>query len=392
MIWKYMRLDISKNDHTLSSPPKRHLRPEQTRSKGKLLIHGIAHDDFSSNDYLGYAWDEQLIAIGKEALDTYGTGSTGSRLLTGDQALFHELESAVADFKNKEASLLFNSGYQANLSILDTLTGAEDVIFADKLAHASLIDGARMSGAKLIRFAHNDAGHLRILLEKHRPQYQNAMIVTESVFSMDGDRAPLAELVDLKYTYECALLVDEAHATGLFGPTGAGWVEALGLSADVDLIMGTFGKALGSAGAYLACPQAVKDQFIQTCRGFIYTTALPPATVAVNLAAIRLVQSEAFRRTELIDRTVWLREALTQTGLTLLGDTHIIPIVVGDESDALRLSDRLKSHRFWILPIRYPTVPRGQARLRLSLTHRHTPEVLERLVDVMTQIYRDTQP
>ena len=349
MIWKYMRLDISKNDHTLSSPPKRHLRPEQTRSIGKLLIHGIAHDDFSSNDYLGYAWDEQLIAIGKEALDTYGTGSTGSRLLTGDQALFHELESAVADFKNKEASLLFNSGYQAN-------------------------------------------GHLRILLEKHRPQYQNAMIVTESVFSMDGDRAPLAELVDLKYTYECALLVDEAHATGLFGPTGAGWVEALGLSADVDLIMGTFGKALGSAGAYLACPQAVKDQFIQTCRGFIYTTALPPATVAVNLAAIRLVQSEAFRRTELIDRTVWLREALTQTGLTLLGDTHIIPIVVGDESDALRLSDRLKSHRFWILPIRYPTVPRGQARLRLSLTHRHTPEVLERLVDVMTQIYRDTQP
>jgi 8-amino-7-oxononanoate synthase len=323
----------------------------------------------------------------KQAIDEYGCGSAGSRLLSGDLCLHHELEEKTAAFKGKESALVFNSGYQANVGILSALVSKDDAVFSDRLNHASIIDGIHLSGAKLLRFRHNDPEHLAALLKKERPRYKQALIITETVFSMDGDIPPLAELVRLKHAFNAMLMVDEAHATGIFGRRGSGLVEREGLTEQVDLIMGTFSKALGGFGAYLAGSRMMTDYLINTCRGFIYSTALPPAVIAANIAALGLIEAEPFRRVELLKNADFIRNALQADGRVVRGCSQIIPVVLGDNERTVQAAAYLRDKGYWVLPIRPPTVPQQEARLRFSLTCDHSKSMLERLVHDLNNLF-----
>ena len=301
--------------------------------------------------------------------------------MTGDLELHHQLEEKVAAFKNKESALVFNSGYQANVGILSSLCGQGDVIFCDRLSHASLIDGALLSGARFLRFAHNDVEHLESLLKGHRPQFKKGLIITETIFSMDGDEAPLKGLVRLKEKYGCQLMVDEAHATGLFGARGAGVVEKEGLEDEVDLIMGTFGKALGGFGAYLAADGEVIEYLINTCRSFIYSTALPASVIASDLAALEVIGDEPLRRKKVLATAAYFRQGLKKHGFEVKGISQIVPVITGENAGAVAMARALQEKGYWVLPIRPPTVPEGQARLRFSVTVHHDEKLLRRLID-----------
>lgn len=364
----------------------RTLRPVSRRQAGKIYLNHKEYIDFSSNDYLGLSNHPKLKAAAKKAIDTFGSGSCASRLMSGSLELHHQLEEAVAKFKNKEAALVFNSGYQANIGIISSLFHKGDVIFSDRLNHASILDGIILSQARFFRFAHNDTGHLRELLEKERGKFKNALIVTESIFSMDGDRAPLKELVELKEKYNCLIMLDEAHATGIFGKTGAGLVCEEGLEEKVDLIMGTFSKALSSFGAYLASSRETIDYLINTCHAFIYSTALPPSVIAANLAAIGLIEDDSERRKILLENARYFRGELSKNGFEVKGSSQIVPLVIGDNFKTLKFAQELQEKGFWVLAIRPPTVPKGQSRLRFSLTFHHHKEILEKLIDEILRI------
>ncbi len=359
----------------------RKLRPAASRRDGKIYFGKKEYIDFSSNDYLGLSNHPKLKKAAQEALETYGAGSSGSRLLSGDLDICHKLEKAVAKFKGKEAALVFNSGYQANIGIVSALYGAGDCIFSDKLNHASIIDGLLLSGVKFFRFSHNDIGHLESLLIKERAKFKNAMIITETIFSMDGDRPDLKSLVSLKEKFDCRLMVDEAHATGIYGKNGSGVVEEEGLSDKVDLIMGTFSKALGSFGAYLAASGQMIDYMVNKCRSFIYSTALPPAIIAANLASIEVIKEEPHRRETLLKSAEYFRNALKAKGFETRGSSQIVPVIIGENHAALNLAEALQKKGYWVMPIRPPTVPKGEARLRFSITYGHGIATLERLVN-----------
>lgn len=338
--------------------------------------------DFSGNDYLGLAAHPGLKQAVKEAVDSFGVGSGASRLLSGDSEIFHQLEEKTARFKGKPAALVFNSGYQANIGIISALCRNNGVIFLDKLSHASIIDGGFLSGAKFFRFRHNDCEHLQELLNKHRRKFKTALIITESIFSMDGDKAFLADIAGLKEEYDCLFMVDEAHATGIFGSNGAGLVEELGLSCRIDIIMGTFSKALGSFGAYVACSKELKEYFINSARSFIYSTALPPAIIAASNAAIDIVRQEPWRGKVLLDNAKYFRDGLLARGADVRGDSQIVPYIIGDNRQALELSGKLLQKGYWVPAVRPPTVHIGQARVRFSVTSNHSREVLDKLVNI----------
>lgn len=344
----------------------------------------LAQYNFSSNDYLALSTHPKLKEAAQKAIADFGVGAGASRLMSGDSLLFHKLEEKVAAFKNKEAALVFNSGYQANTGIISALYQKGDCVFSDRLNHASILDGITLSQARFFRFRHNDAAHLRQLLEKERAKFKNALIVTESVFSMDGDKAPLKELVNLKEEFGCRLMVDEAHATGIFGEHGAGVVEEEGLAKEIDLIMGTFSKALASFGAYVAAPREIIDYLVNTARSFIYSTALPPAVIAVNSAALDLIESESWRRKTLLENAAYLRQELLKKGFKVKGESQIVPLVLGENIAALNFSQALQKKGYFVLPIRPPTVPKGEARLRFSLTVHHNKEILQKLVNDIT--------
>lgn len=357
------------------------LRPAERLGNGRirLLAEGSPSRpllDFSSNDYLGLAHDPRLIAAGKEALARYGAGSGAARLMSGDLEIHHQLEGAVAALKNKEAALLFGSGYMANTGIIPALVGRHDVIFSDRLNHASIYDGCRLSGASTIRFRHNDLTQLSELLAQKRGA-NKALIIVESIYSMDGDRCPLAELAALKNRYDCLLMVDEAHATGVYGDSGGGIIEEEGVSEHVDLAMGTFGKALGSYGAYVAASPKMISYLLNRARSFIFSTALPPAVVAASLAAIKILKEEPGLRQELLAKVRFFKDRLAQNGLKHLGDSQIVPIVIGEAGQALAAASRLQNLGLFVTAVRPPTVPEGSARLRLSITRDQTLADLE---------------
>ena len=277
------------------------LRPASLRKKGFIYFKDKKYNDFCSNDYLGFSGHPAIKKASIKVTKKLGTSSSASRLLSGDSDIYHELEKKVATFKKKESALILNSGYQLNVGVINALYGKQDVIFSDRLNHASIIDGIMLSGAKFFRFQHNDLDHLKSLLKNNRKNFKQALIITESVFSMDGDRAPISGLVKLKEEYNCKMMVDEAHATGIFGKNGSGIVEEENLSERIELIMGTFSKALGSFGAYLACSERVKKYLINTCRSFIYSTALPPSVIAANIKSLELVKNEPVRRKTLLE-------------------------------------------------------------------------------------------
>lgn len=364
----------------------RKLNPASLRLGGKIYFKNKEYVDFSSNDYLGLSGHPELRKAVIEAIDKFGVGACASRLLSGDLELFHELEAAVARFKGKDAALVFNSGYQANIGIISTLFTKNDCIFSDRLNHASIIDGILLSQAKIFRFQHNDCQHLELLLKKERGKFKNALIITESIFSMDGDRAPLKELVELKEKYNCQIMVDEAHATGVFGENGSGLVEEEGLSAEIDLIMGTFSKALAGFGAYLAASRTIVDYLVNTCRSFIYSTALPPALISCNLASLKLIKDEPQRRKTLLSLAKMSRDKLQEKGFCVKGASQIIPVILWDNLRALEFAKKIQEKGYWVMPVRPPTVPAGQARLRLSLNYYHNQETLDKLIDAISEI------
>ena len=364
----------------------RSLQPAARPRAGRVIIAGRECIDFSSNDYLGLSTHPDIASAARNAIDDCGVGAGASRLMSGDLAVCHDLEAATAAFKRKEAALVFNSGFQANLSIIPALVGRGDALFVDRLCHASIVDGAVLSRARLFRFRHNDCAHLESLLAKHRGAFGAALIVTESVFSMDGDLAPLEAIADAARRHNSMLMVDEAHATGVFGPEGRGVVSALSLEERVDVIMGTYSKALGGFGAYAASSRLVIRYLVNAARGFIYSTALPACIIASNLAAIRVCMSGGGRGAALLERAAAFREALRSQGWRVLGESQIVPVVVGDSREAMRLSDALLERGMRVMAVRPPTVPDGSARLRFSLSSAHSDNDLAAALEAMREL------
>lgn len=364
----------------------RTLRPARSRERG--FWHGPEFSlvDLSSNDYLSLSNHPALKRAAVQAVEDMGTGAGGSRLLSGDLSLHHQLETAVARFKGKPAALVFNSGYQANVGLIGALCHKGDAVFCDRLSHASLLDGARLSGARLFRFQHNDVDHLKSLLAKHASAYDQCLVVTESVFSMDGDLAPLKAMAELKASASFTWLVDEAHATGVFGETGSGCVMQQGVTEAVDLVMGTFSKALGSFGAYVACSESVKAWLINSCRSFIYSTALPPSVIGANLAALDRVIEEPVRREQVLANAADLRGRLRAQGWDLCGESQIVPVIAGTSEQAVMMSQALEAGGFRAAAVRPPTVPEGRARVRMSLCYDHDQKVVDRLVSVFDSL------
>lgn len=352
--------------------------------------------NFSSNDYLGLANEPALKEAAQSALAAYGTGSGASRLICGSIAIHHELDDALAQFKGTEAALSFSSGYATALGTICALLEKDDIIVIDKLVHASIVDAARLSGAKLRVFDHNDPESLEKILkwadsraEGSTAKRPRVLVVTESVFSMDGDLAPLRELVDLKNKYGAWLMVDEAHATGLFGEKRRGLAEAFELPETIDIQMGTLGKALGSAGGYICGSRMLIDFLINRARSFIFSTAPTPAAAAAAKAGVEWVQSPEgeHRRNLLWARVDDVKNILTSDRWNLpVVRSAILPIMVGEESKAVGLATALRERGVFIPAIRYPTVARGEARLRLTVTATHSLEDVEKLRRVLAEI------
>lgn len=364
----------------------RTLKPIDSRGAGTLRRDNRELIDFSCNDYLGLANHPSVKRALQEAVEEFGASSCASRLLSGDLTIHHTLEEKVASLSGKRSALVFSSGYQANIGIISTLVGKGDAVFSDKLNHASIVDGIGLSGARCFRFRHNDLDHLEMLLRKHSPQYQRRLIVTETIFSMEGDRSPINQIADLKDKYGGLLMVDEAHATGVYGPSGGGIVAQEKLSERVELIMGTFSKALGGFGAYVAGSRQIVDFLVNACRSFIYSTALPPAIAAANLAALETMEKEPFRRTVLCENATWFRDALIARGYDVRGSSQIVPLVVGSADRAMAAGKALEEQGFWVLPIRPPTVPAGESRLRFSLTYDHSRQQLSDLIEHIDKV------
>ena len=346
---------------------RRELRRVDSPQSTRIQINGRDLLNFSSNDYLGLANHPALKEAAIKAVEKFGVGSGASRLICGSLAPHHELEETLATFKGTNAALTFSSGYAAAIGTICALVDKDDVIIIDKLVHASIVDAARLSGAKIRVFKHNDLANLEEILQATAKTKSRCLIVTESVFSMDGDLAPLKELAALKEKYGAWLMVDEAHATGLFGKSRSGLGEGLNL----DIQMGTLGKALGSSGGYISGSRTLIDYLVNRARSFIFSTAPIPAAAAAATAAIRFVQSvEGKTRCELLWKNIAAFEG---------AKSAIIPIMIGDETKAVETATELRKQGIFIPAIRYPTVARGQARLRLTLTASHTEKDIKTL-------------
>lgn len=346
-----------------------------------------------SNNYLGLADHPVLKEAAIKAVEKYGVGSGASRLVSGTMALHEHLEEQIASFKGTERALLFNSGYAANTGVIPALAHKGDIIFCDKLNHASIVDGCLLSRAQLVRYPHNDMACLRRRLEEYRGAGRR-IIIADGVFSMDGDLAKLAELVALKKEFGALLMVDDAHGTGVLGITGRGTAEYFGLTAEIDIAMGTLGKALGGFGAFIASTNEIIDYLVNRARSFIFSTSLPPAVLAAASAAIEIVDSRegAELRQRLAENAVYLRSALSSAGFDTLGsETQIVPIFVGDARKTMEFSRALLTEGVFVQGIRPPTVPAGGSRLRCTLMATHSLADLQQVVAAICRT-RDRLP
>jgi 8-amino-7-oxononanoate synthase len=351
-----------------------------------------AGTDLSSNDYLGLANHPRLKHAMTQAIEHGGVGSTGSRLLRGDREAFTDVERNFAAFKRTERALYFSSGYLANLAVLTTLPERGDVIFSDERNHASLIDGIRLSAADRVVFPHNDIEALARALG-NRPARGQAFVVTESLFSMDGDVPPLADYAALCRSTGAVLIVDEAHAVGCHGERGSGLIEACGIEQDVCVSINAAGKALGVSGAFVAGPAWAIGYLIQRARPFIFSTAPPPSVAAALDASLEIVAQEPERRARLASRVRRLREALRAAGVPVPDSaTHIIPIVLGDNDRALLVAGQLQARGFDVRAIRPPSVAPGTARLRISVNADLPDEILDRFVGALSAALRESVP
>ena len=356
-----------------------------------LFIDGREVINFSSNNYLGFANHPALRTAAKNAIDRYGCGSGASRLISGNMTLHEELEDKIAELKGTEAALVFNSGFQANTGVIPVLVGEGDVILSDALNHASIIDGCRLSRSKVVVYGHCNMDQLELAL-KQAPIGGRKLIVTESLFSMDGDEVPLADIVGLAEKYGAIVMVDEAHATGVYEPNGAGLVAKLGLGERILIQMGTLGKALGGFGAYIAGTKALRELLINRCRSFIFTTSLPPAVMAMGIAALDLLKKEPERRQKLRDSCEQLRVGLNVLGFTLgNSQSQILPLMVGDATRCMLLSESLLENGVFAQGIRPPTVPAGTSRLRITLMATHAQEQIEQALKIFAEVARTSR-
>src|SRR5262245_4528201 len=367
----------------------RRLRAVAGEQDAVLTVDGRQVLNFCSNNYLGLANHPALRKAAKQAIDRYGCGSGASRLISGNMTLHEELENKIAELKGTEAALLFNSGFQANTGVISVLVDESDVILSDALNHASIIDGCRLSRAKVAIYRHCDLDELEQRLRNALPM-RRKLIVTESLFSMDGDEAPLADIVRLAEHYDAMVMVDEAHATGVYGPSGAGIVAKLGLGQRVLVQMGTLGKALGGFGAYIAGSKALRELLVNRCRSFIFTTSLPPAVMAMGIAAIDLVSRKPERRQALWNNCERLRTGLAKLGYSLgNSQSQILPLMIGDATQCMKLSEDLLQRGVFAQGIRPPTVPAGTSRLRITLMATHSYEHIDKALQVFKEAARE---
>jgi len=366
----------------------RKLRDIETPNARELVVNSERYINFCSNNYLGLTHDPALIERSRDWVERFGAGSGASRLVTGNLKVFGGLELKVAALKKKPAALIMASGYQANASVLQALLdrrvlGAEPLVFVDRLIHASMHLGCRAAGVRQIRYDHLDLGHLRTLLDEHSREDQPRFILTETVFSMDGDVAPVDEIMRLAADYDCTVICDDAHATGILGDRGSG------LAGDADIIIGTFSKALGGFGAYVACSEAVRHYLVNRCGGLIYSTALPPSVLGAIDAALDLVPDLDDQRALVARRAETFRAEVRSLGFdTGSSTTQIVPVILGPADAASALSTFLREAGLWSTPIRPPTVPKDTARLRITFTAAHTDEDVQKLIVVFRDWHR----
>ncbi len=354
-----------------------HLRKIQdftAKDEKYIYIAGKRLLNLSSNNYLGFADNRRVT---EQFLQTagakYSFGSASARLLTGTLPVYKELESLICELFQTEGTLLFNSGYHANVGVNSSLAQKGDVIFSDKLNHASIIDGMQLSQGKFFRYPHNDMEALEKLLKRERNNFRDAVIVSESVFSMDGDIADIEKLVELKNRYSCMLVLDEAHAFGVFGKKGLGVCETLGLIEQIDLIVGTFGKAIGSVGAFATGKKVLIDYLINKARSFIFSTSLPPVNIAFSKW---IIENE-------LPKTYLKRQKMLELGKKFNSQSHIVPVIIGENDKTVEMCDILYQNGYFTLPIRPPTVPVGTSRIRISLTTEIEEKDMDKLLEIL---------
>jgi 8-amino-7-oxononanoate synthase len=360
---------------------RRHLTEMAAREARTIGVGGRTYVNLASNDYLGLRFHEALIERACAWAKEFGTGSGASRLVSGNLEIFEGIERKVAALKNKPAALIMASGFQANVLkvLFDTaVLGAEPLVFSDRLNHASMHFGCQAAGVRQVRYRHLDVAHLAELLDRHTSPDRPAFILTESVFSMDGDVAPIPEIAQLAREHGATLVVDDAHATGILGEGGRG------LSDGADLVIGTFSKALGSFGAYVACSNTMRDYLVNRCGALIYSTALPPQVLGAIDAALDLLPALDAERKRVADLSAQVRSKVQELGYDTAGSsTQIVPVVAGTADAALRLGEDLQEAGFWATAIRPPTVPQGTSRVRCVFTAAHSPEDADGLLEAL---------
>ncbi len=353
-----------------------------------VVIDGKPLVSFCSNDYLGLASHPALKKAFIDAVEHEGVGSGAAHLLTGHSRYHQQLEEALAEFMGQPRALLFSSGYQANMGVIDGLMARGDCIVQDKLNHASLLDGGRLSSAEQLRYQHNDMAALQRRLVQSE-QARHRLVVTDAVFSMDGDIVHLPELISLANQYSAAVMIDDAHGIGVLGKQGKGSVEHYQIEQqDLPIVMGTFGKAFGTAGAFVAADEEVIEALIQQARTYVYTTAQPVAIAAATLASLKLVQDENWRREKLQALIAQFKAGAKSLGLTLMeSDTAIQPVLIGDDKQAIKIGQQLEQQGLLVGVIRPPTVAEGSARLRITLSANHGEKEVNQLLDALELIY-----
>ena len=379
--WLQYELEIIKQRHL-----QRTLQSFATGNDPHAIINGQPYLLFSSNNYLGLATDPRLKHKAIEAVEQFGVGSGGARLTTGNTVIHEQLEKEIASFKGTEASLVFSSGYLMNIGVIAGLMSEGDVIFSDALNHASIIDGCRLSKAKTIVYQHADMADLEEKLKQY-PNANKKLIVTDGIFSMDGDIAPLPQIVQLAKTYDAYVMVDDAHATGVIGKNGGGTAAYFGLQADVHITVGTLSKAVGAEGGFVATSQLLVEYLRNKARTFIFQTSLSPAVIQAAREGIRLIQKENERQQQLERNGQFLRSGLKKAGFTLAdSSTPIIAIIIGAAEKAVAFSEHVKKKGMFIPAIRPPTVQEGSSRLRMTVMATHTSEQLQYALETIIEI------
>ena len=390
-----MKKDFNQIRVFLAQQKQQHLyrapRLSQSSQQPNMLIDGREVLTFCSNDYLGLANHPELIQAFQQAASKYGVGSGAAHLINGHNIEHQRLEEALAEFTGRQRALLFSTGYMANIGAINALTGKGESLYQDRLNHASLMDAGRLSDAKMWRYQHSDMNNLRQRIT--RSSDDCSLIVTDGVFSMDGDCAKLTELADIANENQSWLMVDDAHGFGVLGKTGAGLVEQEGLNSDqVPVLMATLGKGAGTAGAFIAGDHDLIEFLIQSARTYIFTTAMPPAIAAASCKSLELIQKESWRRTHLQQLIAQFKQGAVQLDLPMMpSDTAIQPILVGSSDKALNYSQQLLSQGILVTAIRPPTVPAGEARLRITLSAAHTALQVEQLLSALEKLDFSTE-